>query len=394
MRRNVHRWLVGLCLVAALAIPGVTLAQDGLPPEGTSNGLHLYTEYPSEVIGLNETATISFVVNGIASPEVVDLSVDGLPDGWTAIFKGGGKTIQSVFVEPDQDENFDLRLTPSSTATSGLMTIDVVAKGDGVEATLPIDLTLQDKAPANLTLNTDLPTLRGKPDTTFRYNLTLKNDGADEMTVNLLADAPQYFNVTFTYSGQDVTSLPVAAGESKNITVEASPLVTTIPADQYPIVVHAQGGDVSADLDLMAEVVGQATVDMSTVDDVLSGRVKADSDTTITLVVRNTGSAPARAIDMSASTPNDWKVTFSPQQIDEIPAGQSVDVTANVTPSQNAIAGDYVLTFRAKPQDGNTKSVDYRITVFTSTLWGVIGIALIAAAVLGVGVAVSQFGRR
>jgi len=49
---------------------------------------------------------------------------------------------------------------------------------------------------------------------------------------------------------------------------------------------------------------------------------------------------------------------------------------------------------RARPEQGSTESVDLRITVLTSTLWGVVGIVLIAVAVGVVGLAVMRFGRR
>jgi uncharacterized membrane protein len=53
-----------------------------------------------------------------------------------------------------------------------------------------------------------------------------------------------------------------------------------------------------------------------------------------------------------------------------------------------------MLTVRARPQDSGYESADFRITVLTSTLWGVVGILLIAVAVAVVGWAVMRFGRR
>ncbi|MGH2536734.1 MAG: NEW3 domain-containing protein, partial [Candidatus Promineifilaceae bacterium] len=78
----------------------------------------------------------------------------------------------------------------------------------------------------------------------------------------------------------------------------------------------------------------------------------------------------------------------------EIAAGGSAEVTATITPSEQALAGDYVVTFRATPEGGAAASAEFRITARTSTLWGVVGIGLIAVAVAVVGMAVSRFGRR
>jgi uncharacterized membrane protein len=51
-------------------------------------------------------------------------------------------------------------------------------------------------------------------------------------------------------------------------------------------------------------------------------------------------------------------------------------------------------TFRAKPINGVNETAEFRITVKTSTLWGIVGIAVIAIAVSVVAIAVMRFGRR
>jgi len=68
-------------------------------------------------------------------------------------------------------------------------------------------------------------------------------------------------------------------------------------------------------------------------------------------------------------------------------------VKALVTPSDKAIAGDYVASFRANGR-GESSSADFRITVTTSTLWGVVGVGIIAVALLVLLGAVARFGRR
>jgi uncharacterized membrane protein len=53
-----------------------------------------------------------------------------------------------------------------------------------------------------------------------------------------------------------------------------------------------------------------------------------------------------------------------------------------------------MVTVTAKPTDGASKSTDFRITVLTSTLWGVAGIGIIAVSLGVVALAVVRFGRR
>ena len=57
------------------------------------------------------------------------------------------------------------------------------------------------------------------------------------------------------------------------------------------------------------------------------------------------------------------------------------------------LAGDYQSTLRASTK-GDSVSSDFRITVATSTLWGITGVGIIAVALLVLVGAVARFGRR
>jgi len=125
----------------------------------------------------------------------------------------------------------------------------------------------------------------------------------------------------------------------------------------------------------------------------LSGRAYAGSTEPLKVIVKNEGSAPARNVSLSSSPPSGWEVTFEPDRIDEIPPRGEKEVTARVRPSARAIAGDYMVTITASATEGSA-SADFRITVLTRTLWGIVGVVLIAAALVVVGQAVSRYGRR
>ena len=316
-----------------------------------------------------------------------------LHKGWSAAFKGGGDIIWAASVEPDNDTNIKLRLDPPATVEGGTYDFTVIAQSDGEKVELPIELMMKDKVPARLTMSTDLPTLRGAPTSTFRYDVKLKNEGDDDLTVNLVADEPPGFQVNFKLSGKDVTSIPVNANETKRISVEAKAYVE-LPADSYPIHILAQGGEAQADAQLIAEITGQSKLNVTAPDGRLSAEAYVGDNTPLTLVVQNSGTAPARNIQLTATPPNGWEVTFDPKQIAELGAGKQMEVTANLKPSDQAIAGDYMVTVRARPEDGAAESNDFRITVLTSTLWGIVGIGHIAVAVVVVGLAVMRFGRR
>jgi len=392
-------WLMtlflSLLLVTTFSV-GPALAQGEDPPQKVAalGDLTFFTRYPAQEMAIGENVTIDFTLRTQASPQTVRLEVQDLPVQWVATFKGGGRIIESAYVEPENDTNISLRVDPPKDVTPGTYTFAVIARGDnGQEVKMPLELTVEEKLPRSMDFTVDLPTLRGAPDTTFRYNANLKNEGDEDLAVNLLADAPPGFKVDFKLSGQDVTSIPLAANESKRLSVEVK-AYPEISAGSYPVKISAQGGEVQAETSLTAEVTGEVALNISAPDGRLSGEAYVGQTTPQQLIVQNTGSAPAHNVELSASSPTGWEVKFDPPTLAEIGAGQSADVTAQLTPADQAIAGDYVVTVRAKPEDGATESADFRITVLTSTLWGIVGVGLIAVAVLVVGLAVVRFGRR
>ncbi|HHS97289.1 MAG TPA: hypothetical protein ENK08_05235 [Chloroflexi bacterium] len=382
--------LVSLIVLLAGVVP--VFAQGGDQPQEAGQGLVFFAKYPSHEVAIGDTVMFDLTLRA-TTPQTVRLDVDGLPEGWTATFRGSGKIVHAVYVEPGNDASVDLRIELPSDVEPNTYQFSAVARGAEGEVSVPLEVIVQEKLPPSLQFDVDLPTLRGTSNTTFRFNVTLKNEGDEETTVNLVADAPPGFEVTFKLTGQEVTSVLLGANESKRLSVEARPY-TELPAGSYPIDVVAQGGEAVASITLTAEVTGQPDLNVTGVDGRLSGQAYVGRETTLKLLIQNTGSAPARGVELSASQPSGWKVEFDPQQIDEIPAGDQVEVTMKVRPSQQAIAGDYMVTVRARPEDGATESVDFRITVKTSTMWGLVGVAIIAVAVFVVAQAVMRFGRR
>ncbi len=390
--RHIRFFLLFTILMATLAfgLPSPVRAQDGSP----SGPLWISTDYPGIVVGADETVTLNLSL-GSTLAHAVELEVADLPKGWTAEFRGAGRVIQSVYLAPDITPDVDLRLIPSESVAPGTFEFTVVARGSGLTAEFPIVLTVKDKLPAQLNFVTEFPTIRSGSDATFSFSTTLKNDGDEDIAVVLTADAPREFAVTFRASGRDITNLPtdIAAGSSQSITVSAEPL-TALAVGSYPIVVNAQGDGISATVSLTAEVVGQPQLSITAPDGRLSGEAVLGESTPIKLVLKNTGNSPAAGVTLSATAPAGWTVTLDPEQVLEVPAEGEVEVTANIEPAEKAIAGDYVITFRAQPNEGASKSAEFRVTVQTSTLWGFAGVALIAVAVAVVGLAVVRFGRR
>jgi uncharacterized repeat protein (TIGR01451 family) len=166
-----------------------------------------------------------------------------------------------------------------------------------------------------------------------------------------------------------------------------------VKAGDYPVLVRVSAEGATAEQRVTLQVSGQGKLGLSTKDGRLSGEATVGKTSDYTLVLSNDGTAPVEEIEMSGSVPTNWKVEFNPKSIPSLAPNEKKEVQAQVTPAEKAIAGDYVASFRANGR-GESSSADFRITVTTSTVWGMVGIAIIAIALLVLLGAVARFGRR
>jgi uncharacterized membrane protein len=364
-------------------------------PSGIS-GLFLTTNYPALTVRAGETTTIDMTLRNMKQPPAtLALSVPEVASGWKATVLGGGQPVGAAGVATDGEQSLQLRLEPPSAAGPGDYHFTVEAKGGTTDLKLPLTVTVGKEVPAKLKMTTEFPALRGSAATAFKYKVSVTNDSGRDATINFGAGAPKDFQVTFAeaYGSQQITSIPIQAGKSKDIEASvALPHDTT--AGDYKLTLHAKTDVTSADLPVTLTVIGQPQLGVSGEGGRLSGEAYAGQDSQLTVVLRNDGSAPAREVKLSATTPEGWKSSFDPKEVPLIAPGGTQNVKVTLTPSERAIAGDYQITARAAGAGGLSESANFRITVMTSTLWGAIGIAIIAIALLVVVFAVARFGRR
>jgi uncharacterized membrane protein len=290
--------------------------------------------------------------------------------------------------------SLQLRLDVPASAAMGTQTLTISAKGQGADVSLPIAVTLAKDLPAKLTVLPQLPELRGTSKSSFEYQIAIKNDSGKRLVVALAADAPRNFETSFTenYGSQELNAVPVDAGQSKDVKLKVRP-PNTIGAGRYPVSMRATAEDATAKADVFLEVTGQPKLDITGRDGSVSAKAEAGKETTIPVVITNSGTAPADQIELSGSGPSGWKVTFEPKQVDRIAAGQNQEVQALITPPAKAVAGDFVTSLRATSR-GESASSSFRITVTTSALWGAAGVGVIGVALLILVGAVARFGRR
>jgi uncharacterized membrane protein len=382
-----------LLLVLAFANPTPLAAQAATTPD--IKGLWLTMDYPVAAVRAGEEARFSLsLVNHGLTPQRANLSVENIPQGWTAELRGGGRAIGAAVVDCNSKSSLDLKVKVPADAKPGQHALLVKAAAAERTYELPVALTVEPQSEAALSAEPKLPTLRGTPRSTFDFRITTRNNSADSMLVTLSAQAPRGFQVTFKegYGTQELTSIPIKASESKDLAVDIKP-PQGIAAGQYPVTVVLSGERAKVQTRLVLDITGQAAISLTGENDRLSGEANAGKEKRFTFVLRNTGSAGARNIALSASAPTGWKVTFEPREVSLLAPNAEEKVAAVVTPSDKALAGDYMMSVRAN-SDGISESINFRTTIVTSTVWGVVGLGVIAASLVVLLGAVGRFGRR
>jgi len=380
--------------LAALATAAFLALGVAAPATLAADPLTITTPYPAVVVAPGSHVAFNVEVSTDTSQRVA-LDLTGAPEAWNASLHGGGFVIDAVETNGTDAASVRVDVDVPADATG---TTRMVLKGTA--GTLSVELPLQVRVEANatgdLTLTTDFPSLRGPSSQTFNFNLTLKNDTAEDLTFSVNAQAPTGWTVTANLTGQSqAASAIVKAGSTSGVTVSAIP-PTGAAAGTYDIQVVAVAGERNITGALQVEVTGSYDLTVSTSDGRLNGRGAAGSTSPLVVTLENQGTAAITNVKLTATAPTGWEVTFDPDTIASLEAGATEPTTVNaqVKPSGDAIAGDYTITVTATGDQSTRDTMEIRYTVETNLLWGVIGVALIVAVAGGVWWVFQRYGRR
>jgi len=389
-----RRALVLLASLLSLAILPVLAADPPAQPQ--VKGLWLLTEYPSTVAKPGETTSVKLKLqNAGLAPETLALSVADVPQGWKVDILGGGQVVGAAMPSVNESVTLTLRLEVPANTPAGTYPVTVNAKGAASNAELKLAITVSGDVAAKLSMKTRLPALRGTPKSSFEYTFTVSNDSGKDLVVRFAAESPRGFQPTFTeaYGSNEINQIPIEAGQTKDIKVRVG-LPRDVAAGDYTVRVRATAENVTAEAPVTLQIVGTPTLKVTGREGRLSGTAEAGTASPLVIVVSNEGSAVAEEIEFAGTMPAGWKVEFDPKTLDKLAPGEKKEVTAQITPTAKALAGDYLPTLRASVKGGDSASADFRVSVTTSTLWGIVGVGVIAVALLVLVGAVARFGRR
>ena len=378
-------------LISALVLATVPALA---PAALAADALSLTTPFPAVSVSPGNRVTFNLSVKTSATARV-NLSLSGVPSSWTATLHGGGYVVNAVQTSGTTATEVRLDVDVPADAT-GTTHIVVTAVGNGATDTLPLDITSESNASGDVKVTSDITSQKGASDQTFTFNLNILNQKDQDLTYSATAGTtPPGWTVNTTLTGSSqATSATVKAGGTAgvNVTVKAG---DATEAGTYPIQVITTVGAEQFTTDLSVEITGSYKIGFAA-NQVFSARGAAGSETDMTFQITNTGTAPVTDLRMSVTPPSNWTVKFDPESTDSVPAGGSVTVKALITPSGDAIAGDYNIDFKVTGKEASTTSGAgaVRFTVETSILGAIIGAAVIVVAVGGLYWVFRRYGRR
>ena len=226
----------------------------------------------------------------------------------------------------------------------------------------------------------------------FRYNTTLHNGDGKSKIVELKAELPIGWIISYKVEGNQVTSLAMDPGKTQDISIEINAAANAAPG-KYKMPVKAVSGQDTMALNLEAVVKGSYGLTLTTPSGRLSEELTSGSHQDIQLIVKNTGTLPLNDIDLSSQLPANWEASFEPSKISRLEPGKSQELKARLKVPDKTIAGDYAATFTASNPNSNAPAA-FRMIVKTSLLSGWIGIMVILLSVGLVYYLIRKYGRR
>lgn len=368
-----------------------------VPVLAAENTLEMSTAYPGITAKAGDSPSFALEFFN-DSGEGVDLalSVTSLPEGWEGYFEGGSNKISHVYVK-DSEEWQSLATFQTDIpieAAEGTYTIELQAEGSGLASALTLTLDVSEEELGSSSLTTEYPEQEGASGTTFSFSSTIQNNTPSEQSYSLSSNAPTGWAVSFQPTGEttQVASLTVPARSSQGMSIAITP-PNNVEAGEYTIPISAISASETLDGELTVTISGTYSLDLSTPSGLLSFDANANKQSAVTLSVINTGNVDLQNVNLTSTAATGWTVEFSESTIPVLEAGATKEITAYVTPSDEALSGDYVVVLTASSSETSDQA-EFRVSVKTETIWGIVGIALILVIAIVLWFIFRKFGRR
>ncbi len=236
---------------------------------------------------------------------------------------------------------------------------------------------------------------------TVEYSVRLRWWGSKDRVFDLSATGPKDWQISFKPSYEDtrITALNLEPGKTEypeTIKVIATPVFQRMPEPgDFKITVEASSGEVKATIELIAIWPGIADLDLVPTLERYNTSATAGKDNYFSIEARNYGTIMLESIAFDSYKPDEWTIDYSPDRIASLAAGDFLTIDVNIKPPPKAVAGDYNITLRASgEQIPVAELLKVRVTVKRPSIWGWVGVGIIALVIAGLAFVVMRFSRR
>ena len=399
-----------VCLSLLLSVTSISASLFAAEPqaekkeaaEAPKESFNLILPFTDLTVGQGQEVTMDAeVVNRTKNPVQVGLTIEGVPQGWEVGFNSRYPSypIRSVMVQGEKSTTVEFKAKVPENTKPGNYEARVSAKDDSGKTSyaekVVFRVTSKKVETGGLKLTSQYPVLTTPSGQTLKFSVDLKNETNKPLTASLVAQAPAGWAMRFKpqFGDTQISSIQLKENATETLSVEIdSP--SRADAAEYPVAIRARAGAFEASTNIKVTLRGVTDLKIGVTDQYrLNASVTAGQKTTIPFLVGNAGTAPVRNLGFITKKPDKWTIDFKPDKIDGLDSGKVQEISMEITVPPRAIAGDYSITVTANSADVN-KSIDFRVTVATTTLWGWIGAAIVAGVVLGLAIVFWRLGRR
>lgn len=396
--------LAAVFVTLAFSLPlgrGSLLAAEAAKAEPPKEAFNLILPFTDVTVGQGQEVTMDAeVVNRTKNPVHVRLSLENVPKGWDINFQSRYPSypVRSVMVQGEKSSTVELKAKVPDNVKPGNYEVRVAAN-DGMTSfaeKITFRVTSKKVETGGLKLTSQYPVLSTPTGQTLKFTVDLKNETNKPLTVALSAQAPEAWAVRFKPQFGDtlISSIALKENSSETLSVEIDSPVQAKAGD-YPVAIRARSGAFEASTNLRVTLKGTVDLRIATAGGTLNTAITAGKKTVVDFLLGNAGTAPVRNLIFITKKPEKWTIDFKPDKIDALNPGPegTREVKMEILAPPRTIPGDYLLTLTMSSPD-TTKSVDFRVTVSTPTVWGWVGAGVVAAVVLGLGAVFVRLGRR
>jgi len=357
-------------------------------------------EYTGIEVAQGQPVNMSLLFhNGGKSMELVQVWVSAKPAGWRTRLKTDTYTVTGLSVPAGEDKSIVFEAEPDKSIRPGEYNFVIEAKTqDGqfhMKQPLVVKVKEADKSTMRgLKLSTSYPILQAPSNMKFEFSIEVENKLGKDAIVNLSAQVPEGWEVNIkpSYEQKTISSLKIRANDSQTISLEVNP-VRDARAGEYPIIFRAQTEEARSEIRLTCVLTGTYAIEAGTPTGLLSLEVNQGKKATVSIFVKNTGTATLKNVKFTAYKPENWKVDFTPDTIPVLEPREVKQVEATITPAEEALVGDYSVNIVADG-DKAVKNLEFRVSVKASTTWGWIGLGIILIVIAGLMFMFRWIGRR